>query len=217
MRICRYCDNRTNARTSASSHRLIAACGFQTVGQTSFTHAITKVLKTLAMEGKQFSVSELLPAVLAALRNTKGRADQTAPVHCTSTCDESGRHIMLEPLCILSGVQAPVSYPDPGEVINVSYGTTSDAPTSDDVALWRIGPLKRRDPPAESSYVVVRSVQASTIPIETSGCPYPRKPQLMENSTPKMFRPKRIPPIRDHLAGERSRRLRASSRKATLS
>jgi hypothetical protein len=98
---CRCADTAITKSTLHGITELIAACGFQTtapgVGTTSFTHALTYVLRLSTMAGSRFSVSELFARVLAQLRNARGRTNQTTPVHATLTCEDSGRKIMLEP------------------------------------------------------------------------------------------------------------------------
>ncbi|KAF7911985.1 uncharacterized protein EAE98_011742 [Botrytis deweyae] len=82
---------------AGSVTELIAACGFETTTNSSFTSAIIRELSSAATQGA-VSVSELYNRVLARLRNNPDRETNATPVRCTLVSDNDRTSIILEPL-----------------------------------------------------------------------------------------------------------------------
>ncbi|ESZ89767.1 hypothetical protein SBOR_9850 [Sclerotinia borealis F-4128] len=138
---CYFADTAMTLSPSAGSvTELIASCGFQTTapaGDNSFTCALIREL-SLAATQEAISVSELYNRILARLRNSRNRQNNTTPVHCTLISDGDRTSIMLEDL--------------PLPLAAASYQSSADE--NDRTVVYHIGLVGERQAKNSSSIIL---------------------------------------------------------------
>jgi hypothetical protein len=163
------CHSANTAWTKPSLHggitELITTCGFESkalgVGKASFTNTFTDVLFYASLQQEPLSVSELYGQCLSRLRNAGNRTDQTTPLHCTLTSENTGRHIILQPLARLNKLQggntvveaASIPSENPLLIHTVFFGIRGDF---DETSLRTLREWILKVPPEFSEFLLNR-------------------------------------------------------------